>query len=323
MDALSEVLRAVKLEGALFFNGEFSAPWCFRTADAAAAAPVLAPGAEHLIIYHYLTEGRAYARLEEGGRVELNAGDIVIFPHGDAHYVGNGFPEKPVDSFVVFADTLTEGLKAVRYGGGGEKTKFVCGYMACESRLCNVFLAGLPRIFRVNVAEGPSGEWLRNALLYSAGGLSSAHSGGGLVIAKLSELLFVETLRGYINSLPPGHAGWLGAARDPLISRALALLHHTPAHPWTLPELARKLGVSRTRFAERFHSFLGEPPMAYLTKWRVQLAAEMLESGDASIAEIALGVGYGSEAAFNRAFRRQFGCPPAQFRRARRNAAHA
>jgi AraC-like DNA-binding protein len=323
MDVLSEVLRAVKLEGALFFNGDFSAPWCFRTADAAAAAPVLAPGAEHLIIYHYLTEGRAYARLEEGGRVELNAGDIVIFPHGDAHYVGNGFPEKPVDSFVVFADTLTEGLRIVKYGGGGEKTKFVCGYMACESRLCNVFLAGLPRILRVNVADGPSGEWLRSSILYSAGGLSSAHSGGGLVIAKLSELLFVETLRGYINSLPPGQTGWLGAARDPLVSQALALLHHAPAHPWTLPELARKLGVSRTRFAERFHTFLGEPPMAYLTKWRVQLGAEMLESSDASIAEIALGVGYGSETAFNRAFRREFGSPPAQFRRSKKMAAYA
>jgi AraC-like DNA-binding protein len=323
MDALSEVLKVVKLQGALFFNGEFSSPWCFRTADAATAAQQLAPGAERVIIYHYLTEGRAYARLAEGGRVELSAGDIVIFPHGDAHFVGNGVPEKPVDSFVVFADTLTQGLKAVEYGGGGEKTKFVCGYMACESRLSNVFLAGLPRILRVHVADGPSGDWLRKSILYSAGGLSDAHAGGGLVIAKLSELLFVETLRGHINSLPPGHAGWLGGARDPVVSRALALLHQSPAHPWTLVELARKLGVSRTRFVERFQTFLGESPMAYLTKWRVKLGAEMLESSEAGVAEIAASVGYGSEAAFNRAFRREFGCPPAQFRRARKVGARS
>lgn len=323
MDALSEVLRAVKLEGALFFHGEFSAPWCFRTVDADAASPLLAPGAHRLIIYHYLMEGRANARLETGARVPLRAGDIVIFPHGDAHYIANGLPENPVDSFTAFAGAVSEGLKAVHYGGGGEITRFVCGFMACQSRLCHMFLAGLPRILRVNVADGPSGEWLRNSILYSAGGLGHPQSGGSLVIARLSELLFVETLRGYINSLPPGQTGWLGAARDPVISRALALLHQKPAHPWTLPELSRELGLSRTRFAERFQSFLGESPMAYLTRWRVQLAAERLESTNATVAEIAFEVGYGSEAAFNRAFRRDFGCPPAQFRRARRTAAPA
>src|SRR3977135_1825417 len=131
MDVLSEVLRVVRLEGALFFNGEFSAPWCFRTAPSSAFVPYLSPAAGHMIIYHFLTEGRAYARLPNGRREELTAGDIVIFPNGDAHLLGNGSPERPVDSLQTFSKNLTEGLKIARFGGGGETTKFVCGFLAC------------------------------------------------------------------------------------------------------------------------------------------------------------------------------------------------
>ena len=167
MDVLSEVLRAVRLEGAIFFNGEFSAPWSFRSVRSSAVAPALCPGAEHMIIYHFLTEGRAYARLEGGKRHELTAGDIVIFPHGDAHILGNGSPEKPVDSLRVFAKNLAKELKVARYGGGGEITRFVCGYMACEPRLSEVFLSGLPKLLTVHVANEPSGQWLKNSIRFS------------------------------------------------------------------------------------------------------------------------------------------------------------
>ena len=153
MDVLSEVLRLVKLDGAVFFNGEFSAPWCVRTNQSSAIAPYLAPAAGHLITYHFLTEGRAYARLPEGPRQELRLGDIVIFPHGDANLLGNGSPEKPVDSLETFGKNLTDGVKLVRFGGGGEVTRFVCGYMACDPRLSQVFLAGLPKMLVVQVAH--------------------------------------------------------------------------------------------------------------------------------------------------------------------------
>lgn len=315
MDVLSEVLQAVRLEGALFFNGEFSAPWSFRSTHSNAVTPFLSPKAGHLIIYHFLTEGRAYARLEGGRREVLTAGDIVIFPHGDAHILGNGSPEKPVDSLRMFAKNLTQGLKLARFGGGGEITRFVCGYMACEPRLGEVFLSGLPKLLKVHAADEPSGQWLKNSIRFSVGEANGANAGSGLVLAKLSEVLFVETLRRYISALPPEQTGWLAGARDPVIGQALAMLHKDPADPWTVTRLARGVGLSRTRLAERFRHFLGESPMAYLAQWRMKLGAEILRSTEDSIAEIAAEVGYGSEAAFNRAFKREFHVPPAQFRR--------
>jgi AraC-like DNA-binding protein len=315
MDVLSEVLRVVKLEGALFFNGEFSAPWCLSNSPSPTRIPYLSPEAQHLIIYHYLTEGRAYAELLDGPRELLNAGDIVIFPHGDAHLLGNGAPQRPVDSQTTFADNLSQGLKLARFGGGGEVTRFVCGFMACESRLSEVFLAGLPKLLRVHIAGEPSGQWLANSIRFSVDAEAGSQAGGGLVLAKLAELLFVETLRRYLNSLPPDQTGWLAGARDPVIGKALALLHNKPAQEWTVSSLARSVGLSRTRLAERFRHFLGESPIAYLAQWRLKLAAEILQSTNMSVAEVAATVGYGSEATFNRAFKRVFDYPPAQFRR--------
>jgi AraC-like DNA-binding protein len=317
MDVLSDVLRVVRLDGALFFHGEFSAPWCFRSSESAAITACLSPHAGHLIIFHFLTEGRAYARLPDGRREELTAGDIVVFPHGDVHLLGNGPPVKPVDSFKTFDRNLTQGVKVARFGGGGELTKFVCGYLACEPRLSEVFLAGLPPLLKVHVINEPSGHWLENSIRFSAGEGSGSNAGTGAVLAKLAEVLFVETLRRYITTLPADQTGWLAGARDPFIGQALALLHKKPAHPWTISELAKRVGLSRTRFAERFRHFLGEPPMAYLARWRVKLGAEILQSTEDSVAEVAATVGYGSEAAFNRAFKRELNCPPAQFRRQR------
>ena len=318
MDVLSEVLSAVRLQGALFFNGEFSAPWCLNSPQSAAVAPYLSPGAGHLIIYHFLIEGHAYARLPDGRQEELTAGDIVIFPHGDAHALGCGSPEKPVDALQTFAKNISQGLKVIRFGGGGEVARFVCGFLACEPRLSQVFLAGLPPILKVHVVNEASDQWLQYAIRFSVGEVNGSNAGSGLVLAKLSEVLFVETLRRYVNALPPGDTGWLAGARDPVIGQALALLHKDPAYPWTLSNLARRTGLSRTRLAGRFSHFLGESPMAYLAQWRLKLGAEILQSTEHSVAEIASRVGYGSEAAFNRAFKREFDCPPAQFRRKRR-----
>jgi len=315
MDVLSEVLKAVRLEGALFFNGEFSKPWCLASPRSAAVAPYLSPGAKHLIIYHFLTEGHAYARLPDGRREELTAGDIVMLPHGDPHVLGNGSPEHPVDSMKTFAKNLAEGLKVVQFGGGGEVTRFVCGFLACEPRLSEVFLAGLPPIMKVNVVDEPSGQWLANSIRFSVGEACGSNAGSGLVLAKLSEVLFVETLRRYISSLPADQVGWLAGARDPVIGQALVFLHKEPAQAWTISNLAKRVGLSRTGLAERFRHFLGETPMAYLARWRLKLGAELLRSTDQSITEIAANTGYGSAAAFNRAFKREFDCPPAQFRR--------
>jgi AraC-like DNA-binding protein len=316
MDALSEVLKIVRLRGALFFNAEFSAPWCVASSQSSQLAPLLCPGAGHVIIYHYLADGRAYSQLPHGSRRDLGPGDVVIFPHGDAHILGNG-GGKPVDSLKTFANNLSHGLKVARHGGGGELTKFVCGYMACDPSLSEVVLAGLPSMLVVNIANDSAGQWLANSIQFSVREAGGPGTGSDVVLAKLSEVLFIETLRRFIQDLPDQQKGWLAGARDPVIGEALALLHKNPAHPWTIANLARQVGVSRTRFAERFRHFLGEPPMAYLTRWRLKLAAEILVSSNANVGEIAGEVGYASEAAFNRVFKREFGCPPAQFRRSR------
>lgn len=322
MDVLSEVLRAVKLEGALFFNGEFSTPWSFVSPRSAVIAPFLAPSAEHMIVFHFLTEGHAYARLPDGKREELSAGDIVIFPHGDAHIMGNGAPEQPVDALQLFGKYLPEGLKLVHFGGGGEATRFVCGFLACDPRLSEIFLTGLPRLIKVRISGEPSGQWLANSIRFLNEGTRGG-AGSDLVLARLSEVLLAETLRCYINSLPAEQTGWLGGARDEVIGKALAFLHNDPARAWTIADLARQVGVSRTKLADRFTHFLGLAPMAYLGRWRLKLGAEILRSGGDSVAEVALAVGYQSEAAFNRAFKREYACPPAQYRREQKAAPQA
>ncbi|HEY7617361.1 MAG TPA: AraC family transcriptional regulator [Terriglobales bacterium] len=314
MDVLSEVLKVVKLQGALFFNGEFSSPWSVRAASSQGLARYFAAGAEHVIVYHLLIEGRASARLEDGTRVALNAGDIVMVPHGDLHILENGPPTKTVDDSEHLPEVLSQGLRLWRIGGGGEVSRFICGYMACEPRLSQVFLSGLPPVFKVNIRNGASGRWLENSIRYSVDQAGDSRAGGEAVLAKLSEVLFVETLRAYIAHLPPEQTGWLAGARDAEVGKTLALMHRNPAHPWTIASLAKEAGVSRSVLAERFRHYLGEPPMAYLTRWRLQLGAQMLGTTSYSVAQIAAEVGYESEAAFNRAFKREFEVPPARFR---------
>src|SRR5215472_8296123 len=314
MDVLSEVLRVVKLQGALFYNGEFSSPWSFCSPPSYSVAPYVAPAAGHVIIYHLLTEGRASARLVDGERIILDAGDIVIFSHGDAHFLENGPPTKPVDMVKELSRMFSQGLKLSRLGGGGEVRRFVCGFMACEPRLSQVFLSGLPPVFKVSIRNDASGRWLGNSIRFSVMEADASRAGGEAVLAKLSEVLFVETVRAYIAHLPPAQTGWLVGACDAEVGKTLALMHRNPAHPWSIASLAKEAGVSRSVLAERFRHYLNQSPMAYLTRWRLQIGAQLLASTSHSVAQIAPEVGYESEAAFNRAFKREFTVPPARFR---------
>jgi AraC-like DNA-binding protein len=314
VDVLSEVLKVVRLQGAVFYNGEFSSPWSLCSPASHMFGPHLAPGGGHVIIYHLLTEGRASARLFDGERVTLGAGDLVIFPHGDPHIIENGPPTATVDLAKELARIIAHGLKLATFGGGGEVTRFICGFMACDAQLSQVFLSGLPRVFKVSIRNHPSGKWLENSIRFSVEEADAARAGGDAVLAKLSEVLFVETLRSYISDLPAHQTGWLAGARDAEIGKTLALMHRDPAHPWTIVSLAKEAGLSRSVLAERFRRYLNESPMAYLTRWRLQLGAQMLISTSYSVAQVASEVGYESEAAFNRAFKRQFSAPPARFR---------
>jgi transcriptional regulator GlxA family with amidase domain len=229
--------------------------------------------------------------------------------------MGNGRDVEPIDHGRMLQDVLSDGLKlASCLGGGGEITKFICGYLVCEPQLSKAFLSGLPPIFKIAIGSDASGKWLENCIRYSVEQAVASQSGSEIVLAKLSEALFAETLRRYVDLLPTSQTGWLAGARDPDVGKALALVHRQPSDPWTIAALATQVGLSRSVLAERFRYFLGVPPMAYLTRWRMQLGAQLLASTSHSVAHIALEVGYASEPAFNRAFSREFGSPPARFR---------
>jgi AraC-like DNA-binding protein len=278
-------------------------------------ASYLPTQAGHIIIFHLLLEGRGYIRLEDEARaVPLAAGDIIILTHGDAHLLGNGPPVTPVDTSLHMRRILAEGRILSQLAGGGEVTKLICGYLTCDAQLCRVVLAGLPAMLKVNIRDTPSGHWLENTLRYSVDHAEASGPGGAAVIAKLSEALFVETLRRYIAQLPHSQTGWLAGVRDPDVGKALALLHQRPAQPWTIATLAAEVGVSRSVLAERFQHFLADTPIGYLTRWRLHLAAQLLTSTSKSVAEVAGDIGYESEPSFNRAFKREFSLPPAKFR---------
>jgi AraC-like DNA-binding protein len=321
MDAFSEVLSGVRLKGALFFSAEFSAPWRLSTPHCRMLAPTLAPGAPHIVIYHFVVEGTARACVVGGPDVALSPGDIVVFPHGDPHHLSGGTGTTQVESAAVLQRISSGDLSPMHAGGGGATTRFVCGYLTLDPLLCGPILESLPPILTVSVRTDPSGHWLEQSILHLLEESASNRAGSDAMLAKLSEALFVDTLRRYVTGLPDQTTGWLAGARDPVVGKSLALLHKRPEYPWTIAGLAADVGVSRSSLVERFTRYLAEPPMAYLTGWRLRLAAQALTSSPKGVADIAAAVGYESEAAFNRAFKRAFAVPPARYRRQSRNPA--
>ncbi len=320
MDALSDVLRAVKLGGAVFLNAEFSSPWCVTSHVDAGLCAAYLPGSHRVISYHLVTEGVFHARLadEQGGGLQLCAGELLVVPQGETHIMGSSLQLPPVLGDSLLADQMQTGAGGVMrlaYGGGGARTRIVCGFLACDDAMINPLLASLPRMFKVDVRNGSGSAWLESSLRFAAEEGAESRPGSATVLARLSELLFVEAVRRCIETAPEGEKNWLAGLRDRFVGRALSLLHARPAHDWTVDQLASEVGLSRSALAQRFSEFLGQPPMQYLARWRLQIAARQLLDGAKSLAAVAEDVGYDSEAAFNRAFKREFGMPPASWRR--------
>jgi AraC-like DNA-binding protein len=317
MDALSQALSSVRMTGAIFVDAICTAPWGFSVPAMARVAHLLAPGTEHLVGYHLVTDGTARVGLDNEAPVALVPGDIVIFPHGDPHTVTNGTPAQLVDSGAALGKWLAGDFVPLRVGasGGGEETRFVCGYFGCERHAARLFLAGLPACIKLNLRGDGPGAWLESSIRHLLTDTLSQRPGRGVLLAKMAEAIFIETLRRYMGELPAAQTGWLAGARDPIVGGALALMHRQPCHAWTLAELAAELGTSRTVLTERFDRFLGEPPLSYLGRWRLQLAARKLQTTKQTVLKVSAEVGYESEAAFNRAFKREFGLPPAQYRK--------
>ena len=314
MDALSETLRVVRLTGAIFINARFTEPWCYQSPSAASAAPLLEPGAENVVIFHLITEGECHVEMGNGAPMRLIAGDVVLFPEGDAHRMTSQPGVAPAPGGRL-ADVLSRRPRQLSYGGGGPATRLVCGYMACDARLARMLLAGLPRIVRVNVRGSNAGAWLEASVRYALAEARSPRPGGAGVLAKLSEVLFIEVLRLYTNEQREGRTGWLAGLGDRIVGAALNALHKEPARAWSLEELARAAGTSRSVLAERFGQLVGVSPMQYLTQWRMMLAANLLCRSNIPLARVAEDVGYQTDTAFSRAFRREFGAPPATWRR--------
>jgi AraC-like DNA-binding protein len=315
MDALSETLRVVRLVGAIFIQARFTAPWCYQSPRADSAAPLLEPGAERVVIFHLITEGECYVEMAGEAPLRLCAGDAVIFPQGDAHRMTSAPGLPPATGGARLDAVLARRPRQLAYGGGGATTRLVCGYLACDARLARMLLAGLPSVVRVNVRGSNAGVWLEASLRYALAEARSPRPGGAGVLAKLAEVLFIEVLRLYMNEQSAGRTGWLAGVGDRIVGAALNLLHKRPAHGWTLEELARESGSSRSVLAERFQNLVGSSPMQYLTQWRMLLAANLLSRSSAPLAQIAEDVGYQTDTAFSRAFRREYGAPPAAWRR--------
>ncbi|HEY5810045.1 MAG TPA: AraC family transcriptional regulator, partial [Povalibacter sp.] len=291
------------------------APWGFAVPPLQRVAHILAPGTERLVPYHLVADGTASVRFAGAPEISLTAGDVVIIPHGDAHSVSNGSPATLIDSEASLGEYLCGSLRTMQLGGGGERTTFICGYFGCERHADRLFLAGLPQVIKINVRGDAAGEWVENSIRYLVCEADAMRPGQSVLLSKMAEALFVQTLRRYMEQLPPQQTGWLAGARDSIVGSALALMHQKPFYPWSVAELAVEAGTSRSVMAERFASFLGEAPLTYLARWRLQLAARLLQTSQKAMAQIASEVGYESQAAFTRAFKREFGTPPAQYRR--------
>jgi AraC-like DNA-binding protein len=321
-DALSDVLRAVRLTGAVFVTVDVSPPWSAPVPSAGTLVPIIMPSAQHLISYHLVTSGSCFAIPDNGKPVRLETGDVIVFPAGGSHVMCSDPKTPPGAAFDIQRVRPSEQwpYRIVGEASGSERLGLVCGFLGCDARPFNPLLAALPATMVVSDRDGAHDGWLGQFMRLAVAEATDKRAGGESMLGRLSELMFVEAVRRHIDTLPAEQTGWLAGLRDRSVGRALTLLHSQPAHLWTLDELAREVGLSRSSLADRFLHLVGHPPMQYLAQWRMQVAAGLLAGGGAGLAEIAAEVGYASEAAFSRAFKKIVGEPPAAWRRRRSGA---
>lgn len=312
MDVVSDVLRVVRLSGMVVFHAELTAPWGLAVPPASSMAKLLNLETRHLISFHAVARGRCISQL---GGIDLQKGDVVMYPHGDPHVLASDDAVVPTPVGGLLPAISPERLAILRHGGGGAITQLVCGFVHCDEAVFNPLSAGLPQVL-CGRSMGPNGPTpLQGLLQLALSETANPRPGTTTLLTRLTELMFVEVLRKFMESLPSEHTGWFAGLRDPFVGRALQRLHADPARDWTVDDLGRAVGLSRSALVDRFNALVGQPPMAYLTSWRIQLATQLLRDSHASVAGIASQVGYASEAAFSRAFRRVVGQPPAAWRR--------
>jgi len=314
-DVLSDVLRAVRLTGAVYFDFELSSPWVLEAPPSAEIAGIVMPGAQRVIEYHLIARGSCWGHAVNAEPALLREGDLIVFPQGDSHVLSSAPGMRATPDMSAF-DRRSRLPMVYEFGGGGpDRARIVCCFLGCDQRPYNPLLLSLPTVIHLAAASSrATAGWLGTLLSIAARESGSARAGSENVLARLSELMFVETIREYLETLPSTQTGWLAGLRDPVVGQALATLHGEPSQPWTVERLAREVGLSRSVLAERFTEMVGQPPMQYLALWRMQLASRLLLEGG-HVTAVASAVGYESEAAFSRAFKKLVGQTPGTWRK--------
>jgi len=333
MDVLSDVLRVVRLSGAVFFTADFSSPWAIESPLPDMLASAVMPEAECIVLFHILVDGECEVDCQRHPQTTMASGDVIVFPRGDQHTMRSPGAGLGMPLATIFSPGKHDDPPQLSYGGGGRTSRFVCGYLNCDQRF-SPLVEGLPTMLlvrsrddysaieavdasgsRPTVVPQGSSTWLGTTLKFTVNEARAARPGNVAMLGRLTELMFVEILREYMQRLPASQSGWLAAVNDAHVGKALRLLHANPVRDWTVDELAREVALSRSVLAQRFAELVGEAPMRYLANWRMQLAKQMMREGARNIQEVATRVGYDSEAAFNRAFKRATGSPPAAWRK--------
>lgn len=314
MDAVDEILRAMRLTGGIFLEADFTAPWCVASRVGPEDCLPFTPAPRHIIAYHYVIAGNCLLKLENEPPIAVAGGEIVVLPRNEDHLLGSAMNLRPVSADRLIQPGPDGGLARIEHGGGGEHTRILCGFLGNDLPQ-NAFIAMLPSVLKLGVADGASSGWIESSLRFAAQECAIRNAQSPVILGRLAELLFMEAVRRYFASQPPAAHAWTAGLSDPVIARALGLLHGEIARAWTTEELAQESAMSRSAFADRFTRIVGEAPMRYLARLRLQLACARMRATSDAIARIAFEVGYESDAAFSRAFRREYGVPPATWRR--------
>ena len=313
MDPLSDVLRSFRLSGGIFLDARFTAPWCVVTRLSAEDLGQHMTDLSLLIAYHFVVEGRLLVTVEGEPTIEVRAGEVILLPRNDLHILGSDYGLARVSAHDLIQPSNDGGLARISHGGGGETTHIVCGFLGSQD-VYNPVIAALPRILKLDLREGASRDFVDASVRFAASELTLGRFASSSVMSRLSELLFVEAVRHYATISGNLGAGWLKGLEDPRVGRALALMHENLSAPWSTEALAREVSMSRSAFVQRFTTLMGMPPIRYLILWRLQTAKLQLREGQKTIGQLAYSVGYESEEAFSRAFKREFGAPPARWR---------
>jgi AraC-like DNA-binding protein len=311
-EPLTEALERLRLEGAIFLRAEYTERWALGDQGGPLFAAMMHPGAQRLILFHVVASGRCFVSCADGERYWANAGEVIVLPYGDVFLMGGVEPVEPVSIMSVVPPPPWTEMPIVRFGEGGPRTDVVCGCLYSKDLLFDPALKAFPPVFVVRPTAGPARAWFDASVAYALE--ASSGQGRGLPSTKLPELLIIEVLRLHLANAPAADRGWFAALRDPVLAPAMKAIHTAPERKWTVADLATEAAASRSLLDGRFREVLGLSPIRYVKEWRMRIAQDLLATTDVTIASVARRVGYESEEAFSRAFKRAYGRSPSLWR---------